>query len=264
MRFATLKSSLHALVLVAACDDRHVVEKVETKPLPVVSQPTRSVPEPTPPIPEPVVPVASGPVIPETFEERMKAGRTQVKAGKIDDSVVLFRAALELDPKSGVPHVEIARAYLVLSDVKRARPPAETAVELSPESSSAWNILGRVEFVDGDLEAAEASFERAVEENEDNTYAWNNLGLTRSKLGEWEEAIEALERATSGDRVEAYMWNNLGVAYEQMDRLIEARVAYEKAAKRHHEPAKLNIARLERGSLDDTAEVEPEDPHDLQ
>ena len=95
----------------------------------------------------------------------------------------------------------------------------------------------------------------------DHVAAWNNLGLTRSKMGDWEEAVEALERATSGDQIEAYMWNNLGIAYEHVDRVIEARAAYEHAAKRHHEAAKQNLARLEAGkSLDDTAEI-PDSTH---
>ncbi len=267
MRLATLRKSLCALLFagVAGCHDGGDRAKAPPAPIP----PTSAVAPVTAPVTEKPIappPVAvvepPGPEIPGTFEERMKRGQTLVKEGRIEGALVLFQAATELRPKSSLPSVEMARALLGISDVKHARPHAEQAVELTPTSSSAWNTLGRVEFLDGDLEAAEASFERAVQENEDNSFAWNNLGLVRSRLEHWDEAVEALERATSADRVEAFMWNNLGIAYEHGDRMIEARAAYEQAAKRHHEGAKQNLARLDAGQSD-TAGLDSEDDEEI-
>lgn len=132
---------------------------------------------------------------PPSVEELWDRGDLALRAGRPEEALEAFRAALELDPA-------------------RAR---------------SWNYLGGAHFSRGDLRTALADFTKAFELDPLDVRVCNNIGTVHERLGEYARAEEHYLAAVRIDPAYPTSHRNLGVLYaERLGRPAEARRAWER------------------------------------
>lgn len=120
------------------------------------------------------------------------------RAGRFDEAIAAFAAALELDPDSATAHYDLGVTYDRLGRGEEAVAAYERSLELQPEglqAAQALNNLGAMAQDAGDLERAGTLFERAVDTAPRHLESLYNLAQIRASRGELDEAIALLERA---------------------------------------------------------------------
>jgi len=117
------------------------------------------------------------PPVAGSIEDLWSRGEAAFKAGKMDEALRLFDAALA-------------------SDERRAR---------------SWNYVGGVHFAQGDLSRALAEFRTALELDPRDVRACNNLGTVLERLGDYAGAEEAYGRAVLIDPAYPVTHRNLGI-----------------------------------------------------
>lgn len=153
---------------------------------------------------------------PGTIEQLWTRGETAFEAGRLDEALHSFSAALSLDEQ-------------------RAR---------------SWNYVGGVHFAQGDLTRALQDFRRALELDPLDVRAGNNLGTVLERLGDYEHAREAYQRTMLVDPAYPLTYRNLGIlAARRLGDPEAARRAWQRylelaPAGRHAEEIRLELERL--------------------
>jgi Flp pilus assembly protein TadD len=97
------------------------------------------------------------------------------------------------------------------------------ALELDPRLAIAYTNLGNILFRRGDAAAAEALYARAIEIDDRQPEGHYNLGYVMLERGDARGAAKAFERALERDPSFADAHFNLAMAYEQMGEKAKAR-----------------------------------------
>lgn len=120
------------------------------------------------------------------------------RAGRLDEAVEAFQAALELDPDLAVAYYDLGVTYGNQGRLDEAVDAYERALELAPEglpAAKTLNNLGALSQSQGDLATAETFFARAVAAAPDHLESRYNLAILRLGQGDVAEAVELLEEA---------------------------------------------------------------------
>ena len=114
-------------------------------------------------------------------------------------------------------------------DLQEAIVSWEKALELNPNLAEAWHnrgsALGRLD----NYQEALVSFEQALKINARNSQAWNDRAHTLYQLGQWQEAVASWDRAIAIVPGNYQFWYNRGCALEQLEQHAMAMASYEKA-----------------------------------
>jgi len=118
-----------------------------------------------------------------------------LKDGKIEESILLYSAALEEYPN----HCDILSdrgvAYLHKKDKENCFKDLNRAMELQPDYAYRYACRAFAKNNFGDIDGAVKDYERAVELDPTDAVAHNNLGLLLEQRGYQKEANERFERA---------------------------------------------------------------------
>ena len=120
----------------------------------------------------------------------MQSGEAYLETGSLDEAVIEFRNALQLDPNLAVAHYALANAYLELRRGNEAYWEFSETVRLDDGNVEAWLKLSGLSLV---LE----NFEETVEQ------ADQVIGLDPSKSSAYVLKARALERLDRSDEAEA-------------------------------------------------------------
>ncbi len=129
----------------------------------------------------------------------LRRGNRALVAGRLDEAVEAFRAAVEANPGSSDAHRNLALALMRAEDVDGAVQQLKTALEQAPENVWLHFDLGNAYFSKGQSEQAVRAFRRAVELADDFTSGHFNLANALISLERWREALPHLERALELD-----------------------------------------------------------------
>ena len=148
---------------------------------------------------------------------------TELQAqGKLDEAIVLYRAALARDPNDALAHSNLGTALAANGQLDEAIAQHRTALDLAPNDADSHYNLANALMAQGKIVDAAAQFREAVRIEPGLTEAHLNLGNALAALGQTEEAADHYRRAIelSPDGVEAV--NNLGLLLAAQGRLDEA------------------------------------------
>lgn len=171
-----------------------------------------------------------------------------LQAGRLQESVVEFRASLDANPDSAPTRYNLGLALSRLGLREEATAEFEHALRIDPEHGEAHNNLGVMLFATGRRDEALAHVARGAELRPGNANAQTNLGQMLSAMGKDAEAVAAFRRALTVDSSWVPALNGLAwvLATSSNDPLrapVEAVVLAERAAAAtaSNDPVVLNV-----------------------
>ncbi len=184
-------------------------------------------------------------------------GRQQKKAGRHEQAVAAWRAALGLTPDSSACALELADVFFA---TRAPAPPEEFELALAAcrrDSARARGRYhaGRIRFRQAELGSADdrvSSYERALAEYDEavrleptNANYVNQLGLSYRRLERWEMAYSCYEHAIAlaPDRVD--FRRNLGIAYQANGRWDKALPHLEEVLKQTPDDTECQLSAAE-------------------
>jgi len=149
--------------------------------------------------------------------------------GKVEEAIVHYNKALELDPTYSEAHFNLGNAVLRLGRVGEAIAHYERALEANPNNIPAHYNLAGVLAQSGRMDAAIDHYKRILEKDPNHAAAHNNLGVALGRVGRVEEAVAQYVKALDLNPGNAEAHYNLGNTLLQSGRVTEAMAHYQKA-----------------------------------
>ena len=169
-------------------------------------------------------------------------GNELAKKGKFDEAIAEYRKAIELKPDYAHAHNNLAIALRKKGNVDEAILKYRKAIELQPDFASFYSNLGVVLAKKGNVDEAILEFRKAIELNPKDVAAHYNLGKALGMTGNVDEAILEFRKAIELDPKEVKAHYNLGIELGKKGKVDEAIAEYRKAIELG--------ANIERGNVD--------------
>ena len=158
-----------------------------------------------------------------------------------DQSRILIRQALEIDPEYASAWAELSRTYINLAGYNLMPPDegyplgkeaAEKAIAIDPGTAPAYAALGWVALTyEGDIQAAARHFSMALELDPQNLRTIRNAGTFAYSIGRLDYAIQLDEYSVARDPVNPSGYFNLAQHYVLAGRYEDAIEAAQTALK---------------------------------
>jgi len=169
---------------------------------------------------------------PRDFEARNSLGAHYVSAGRIDNAVEQFKAAIAVAPTHAVAHYNLAVIAVTRGRLAEAADGFRRALASRPEYPEALSNLGVVLRREGRLDEAVANFRRALELKPDLSTARNNLGLALLEMDRPDQALEQYRDWVRIQPESAVAYDGLAAAYAANGRFDQAAAAAQQALSR--------------------------------
>ncbi|HWW60448.1 MAG TPA: tetratricopeptide repeat protein, partial [Thermoanaerobaculia bacterium] len=125
----------------------------------------------------------------------VREGIALFDAGKIDEAIAKYKAALALDPELAVTRYELALAYTVKQDYAKCRAVLEPVIEKSGAAMpTLYEALGNCHDGAGDRDKAIAAYRKGLEVAPDSPHIAYNLAISLTASGELDEARTLLKQ----------------------------------------------------------------------
>src|SRR5207244_1811927 len=155
-------------------------------------------------------------------------GIVLLRKGKLDESISLLQAAVNLRPENAPAHDNLAKAFLQKGQVADAMVHYRKLVEIQPENVEAHNILGTVLIQQRRIREAIEQWQKVLAIQPDNGNAMSNLAWVFAtspdeSLRDGTEAVRLAEQALriSGGRI-PMIFRTLAAAYAENGRFSQA------------------------------------------
>ena len=152
------------------------------------------------------------------LEEAIAAAEEMLAEGAVADAAQTFAAILGEEPGHPAAVGGMARAYLALGDIEKAKDVLDTAPADKAADPAITTVRAQIDLMEASAGAGdEAEFVAALEKNADDHQARFDLALARIARNDHEGAIETLMELFRRDRD----WNE-GAAREQLFKLFDS------------------------------------------
>jgi protein O-GlcNAc transferase len=148
--------------------------------------------------------------------------------GKLEESVRLFRRAIEMGLNVPEVHNNLAVSLFDLNLLDETYTSARKSIELDPEFSSGYNTLGNWASETGDLGQSKSWYLKAAELEPKFAAAVSNAAYVTRLQGDLDEAIVLYQQALKIDPEMPEAWSGIGLSYQQDNRFEEALEAFDK------------------------------------
>jgi tetratricopeptide (TPR) repeat protein len=149
-------------------------------------------------------------------------GSVYVKQGKWEEAIAAYEQAIKLDPNFGEAYADMVAAYVGLDNLPEAVDAGEKGIKLAPKYATGYNTLGAAYKRQDRLDEATAMFQKAIGIDADYAMPHYNLGLIYYSQGQTDQAIAEWQEAARIDPNHPTTHKNLGVVYFQLKRAAEA------------------------------------------
>lgn len=153
------------------------------------------------------------------------------EANRIDESIVAYLKAIELDKHYSDPLSNLAVAYSLKEETDKAIESLKAAINLCPNYPEALNNLGTLFIKKKQYDDAERILRKAIELRPYYGKAWYNLGRLFLEQNQEERAWEHFKKAVEGDLDNADGFFTFGQMSIRMKKYAEAAQAFETVIK---------------------------------
>lgn len=136
----------------------------------------------------------------EQTEKLISAADASYARGLLDDALIAYREALELNPDLAWAWSRIGAILAQDGQLEDAEDHLLKAIELDPELPQAHSNLGNIFYARGEYEAALEKYKEAVRLSPSTAVFHENLHAAYKKLGKLGEAVAALKQAHRVER----------------------------------------------------------------
>ncbi len=175
--------------------------------------------------------------------------------GQLDDAIVHYRKAVEVEPDYAAAHNNLGMALAARGQFGEAIDEFRKVLDIQPNFVPAHYNLGKALADSGQVQAAIASYQKALEIKPDYAEAHNNLGIALAGIGRVSDADYHYRKALAikPDYVDAHI--NLGKALAAQKHFDEANAHYRKAIELKPDAAlayvNLGIALAQNGHVEE-------------
>lgn len=191
---------------------------------------------------------------PQRLRPRVNLGTALLSAGRVDQAIEQFNAALQINPNSYTARTGLGVALADQGKLDEARPYYEAALAIKPDYAEALIDLALLLSRQGKLDEADAHYEEALQSEPENDKAHNNLGVNLAREGRTAAALEHFAAALRANPEYAEAHFNLALTLVKVDRFDEAVAHYRTAIRLDPQycPAyyKLGEALVLQGQMD--------------
>jgi tetratricopeptide (TPR) repeat protein len=162
-------------------------------------------------------------------KENFNAGVKAMEAGKVDEAILAYKAAISEDPEFVDSYLNLGAIYFEQKDYEKAREMFQTATEKDKTNAIAFANLGRVEYVLKKYVEAEAAFQTAISLDKNNPELYKELGKVYYKKRDYPKVVETISKCHElggGDYNTYYM---LGKGFQKQDKTQKAIEAFKKS-----------------------------------
>ena len=139
---------------------------------------------------------AAAEAAPGVYEIQRNAAAQLRNAGRLEESVRAYRAAIAIRPSAADARYGLGKALYALRDPKAAIREYREAIRLGHDEPPVWAALGLARIAAGDAAGAEQDLEQAGgADPRILAEAWKQLGWLRAREGKLVEARRSLDRA---------------------------------------------------------------------
>ncbi len=149
------------------------------------------------------------------------------RKGKTIKAMSYYRKALDIDPRAGQAHFNLAAALARSGDLEGAARHYQAVLDNAP-SAEARNGLGYVLAKQGRIDEAVAQFEEAIRNDPAYLPAYKNLARNLEKQGKLSEVLSYFHSRLE-QQPDPQFYNELGLILVKLDRKEEARRQFELA-----------------------------------
>jgi len=151
------------------------------------------------------------------------------KQRKVDEAIVAYQQAIELDPNTAVYHSNLGLAYEFKGDLIEAISEYRNAVRLAPNSSLAHNDLGLALYKQKNLREAADEYRVAIDLDPQKTVYHSNLALALEEMEKYDEAIEVYRKVVELAPTDILNRTYLGNVLLKQSKIEEAIAEYREA-----------------------------------
>jgi tetratricopeptide (TPR) repeat protein len=158
-------------------------------------------------------------------------GKVCLQEGRVNEAIVHFQKALELNPIAPVTYYNLGVCFFKLGQFDEAIARYEKALRLSSTYALARNDLGLAFRREGRMDEAITQYQTVLQTDPDNAEAHFNLANTLMQMGKVDEAIPEYQMTLKIIPDDASVHFNLAIALLRENRAEEAIVQYQQALK---------------------------------
>ncbi|SDE12896.1 Tetratricopeptide repeat-containing protein [Mucilaginibacter pineti] len=118
----------------------------------------------------------------------IKEGVALHDAGKYDDAIAKYNAAIKIDPENPSAHYELAFTLFTAGKGKEAIPILEKLIQINPKSGGAYDLLGSIYDDDKQPDKAIDYYKKGVKADPEYQRLYFNLGILYLRQGKNAEA----------------------------------------------------------------------------
>jgi tetratricopeptide (TPR) repeat protein len=149
--------------------------------------------------------------------------------GQVDEAIVQYQKALEIDPGYANAHYNFGNALFQKGRMDEAMEHYQKALEIQPQYAEAHNNLGNVLRQKGRVDEAIIEYQKALKIDPGFAMAHYNLGMVLAQKGLADEAIIQYQKALAIQPDDADGQINLGIALFKKGRVDDAIAHFQKA-----------------------------------
>jgi len=144
------------------------------------------------------------------WDVRVALGNLYFTNGQLDRSILELQAAMQQQPNSVDPYIDLARIYAKQGRKAEAEATFEQAEELESGYWRLHNELGHFNYDETNYDEAIRRFRRVAELAPEHGVGQNNLGNTYLAIGDLEKAAQAFSNSPNPSR---FTYSNRGLVY---------------------------------------------------
>jgi tetratricopeptide (TPR) repeat protein len=182
-------------------------------------------------------------------------GGAYLQNGKVDEAMVHFQKALQINPNSPDVHNSLGNVLLQEGSVDEAMVHYQRALEIKPNSAEACYNFGNALLLKRNVDEAITYYQKALQIKPDSTEAQNNLAwvLATAPQASLRNGRQAVELAQQANLVacgeDSTILRTLAAAYAEAGRYSDAQQSAQKAMSLAQATGQTDLVELLNGEL---------------